>query len=68
MISDEEIELYQNQKKLALSTIDDLTQLKIDLVESGKKVPKFINNAIKHLKYKYLIQDQTISEMLRSKK
>lgn len=68
MISDEEIELYQNQKKLALATIDDLTQLKIDLVEANKKVPKFINNAIKHLKYKYLIQDQTISEMLRSKK
>ncbi len=68
MISDEEIELYQNQKKLALATIDDLTQLKIDLVESNKRVPKFINNAIKHLKHKYLIQDQTISEMLRSKK
>jgi hypothetical protein len=65
MISDEEIEIYQNQKKLALSTIDDLTMLKISLVESNKPVPQFINNAIRHLKKKYLIQDQTIGEMLR---
>ncbi len=65
MLSDEELELYQNQRKLALSTIDDLTQLKIDLVELDKPVPQFVNNAIRHLKKKYLIQDQTIGEMLR---
>lgn len=67
MLSDEEIELYQNQRKLALSTIDDLTQLKIDLVEADIEVPQFVNNAIRHLKKKYLIQDQTIGEMLRLK-
>jgi hypothetical protein len=67
MIQDEEVELYQNQKRLALSTIDDLTQLKIELTEADIEVPKFINNAIRYLKKKYLIQDQTIAEMLRTK-
>jgi hypothetical protein len=64
-VSEDDVEIYQNQKKLALATIDDLTQLKIDLMDSNTQVPNFINNAIKHLKKKYLLQDQTIGEMLR---
>ncbi|MDX1961052.1 MAG: hypothetical protein SFU98_20955 [Leptospiraceae bacterium] len=63
--TEDDVEIYENQKRLALATIDDLTQLKIDLIESNTPVPNFVNNAIKHLKKKYLIQDQTIGEMLR---
>lgn len=60
---DEEIETYQNQKHLALLTIDDLTQLKIDLVEAGVEVPTFINNAIHFLKKKYLLHDNSIAQI-----
>ncbi|MCB1140756.1 MAG: hypothetical protein H7A24_07620 [Leptospiraceae bacterium] len=65
MYGEDDQEMYQSQKKLALSTIDDLTQLKIDLLEADVPVPTFVNNAIRHLKKKYLIQDNTIGEMLR---
>ena len=53
--TDDDYEIYQNQRKLAMKTIDDLTELKIDLMESERKIPKFINNAIKHLRNKFLI-------------
>ena len=56
---DDDYELYQNQRKLAMKTIDDLTELKIDLMESEKKIPQFINNAIRHLKNKFLIDFDT---------
>ncbi len=65
-MTEDEVELYQNQKNLALSTIDDLTDLKIQLIESGSHVPKFINNSIGYLKKKYLIQDHTIGQYLRN--
>lgn len=65
LLTEDEVELYQNQKNLALSTIDDLTALKIQLLESGIPVPQFINNAIEYLKKKYLLQDHTIGQVLR---
>jgi hypothetical protein len=52
---DDDYEIYQNQRKLAMKTIDDLTQLKIDLLEAEKVVPSFINNAIRHLRNRFLI-------------
>ncbi len=60
--SDDDYEIYQNQRKLAMKTIDDLTQLKIDLLESEKRIPKFINNAIKHLKNRFLIDEESKKE------
>jgi hypothetical protein len=60
--SDDDYEIYQNQRKLAMKTIDDLTQLKIDLLESEKRIPKFINNAIKHLKNRFLIDEEAKKE------
>jgi hypothetical protein len=64
-MTEEEIELYQNQKNLALKTIDDLTALKIELKESDVEVPRFVNNAISYLKKKYLVQDVTIGQYYR---
>jgi hypothetical protein len=52
---DDDYEIYQNQRKLAMKTIDDLTQLKIDLMEAEKAVPSFITNAIRHLRNRFLI-------------
>lgn len=66
LLTEDEVELYQNQRNLALSTIDDLTDLKIQLLESGIMVPRFVNNSIEYLKKKYLIQDYTIGQALRS--
>ncbi|MBK8395779.1 MAG: hypothetical protein IPL26_11155 [Leptospiraceae bacterium] len=66
LLTEDEVELYQNQRNLALSTIDDLTDLKIQLLESGFPVPQFINNSIHYLKKKYLIQDHTIGQALRT--
>jgi hypothetical protein len=66
LMTEDEVELYQNQKNLALATIDDLTDLKIQLIEAGAEVPKFINNSIGYLKKKYLIQDHTIGQYLRN--
>lgn len=60
-MTEDEIELYQNQRNLALSTIDDLTELKIQLNDAGIKVPRFINNSISYLKKKYLIQEPGLS-------
>ncbi|MCB1158796.1 MAG: hypothetical protein H7A25_18285 [Leptospiraceae bacterium] len=65
MLSEEEAELYQNQRRLAMATIDDLTELKILLIEADMHVPAFVNNAISYLKKKYLVQDSTIGELLR---
>lgn len=67
MLTEEESELYQNQRRLALSTIDDLTQLKIDLMDAEAPIPAFINNAISYLKKRYLVQDNTIGAMLRKR-
>ena len=39
LLTEDEVELYQNQRNLALSTIDDLTDLKIQLLESGIPIP-----------------------------
>ncbi len=66
LMTEDEVELYQNQKNLALATIDDLTDLKIQLIEANAKVPKFINNSIQYLKKKYLIQDHTIGQIIRN--
>lgn len=66
LMTEDEVELYQNQKNLALATIDDLTDLKIQLLEANAKVPKFINNSIQYLKKKYLIQDHTIGQIIRN--
>ena len=66
LLTEDEVELYQNQRNLALSTIDDLTELKISLLESGMPIPQFINNSIGYLKQKYLIQDHTIGQVLRT--
>ncbi|MCB1191058.1 MAG: hypothetical protein H7A23_10650 [Leptospiraceae bacterium] len=63
--SEEEVEVYHNQRNLALSTIDELTYLKIDLNDAGVPVPMFINNAIYYLKKKYIIEDQSIGQWLR---
>ncbi|HNI25646.1 MAG TPA: hypothetical protein PLJ29_04755 [Leptospiraceae bacterium] len=67
MNEEEEWEIFQDQKKLAMSTIDDLTHLKIELIEANIPVPNFINNATRYLKQKYLVGAQTIGEMIRVK-
>ncbi len=61
---DDEFETHQSQRLLALSTIDELTSTKLDLLEAGKSVPKFINNAIFYLKKKYVTEEKTISQYL----
>ena len=66
LLTEDEVELYQNQRNLALSTIDDLTELKIQLLESGIPIPHFINNSINYLKKKYLTQDHTIGQVMRT--
>lgn len=48
-VTEDEFESHQSQRKLALSTIDELTQTKLDLLEAGKEVPRFINLAISYL-------------------
>lgn len=64
-LPEDEVELHQNQRNLALLTIDDLTQLKLDLLEGGKSVPKFINNAISYLKRRYVTQERTVGQMMK---
>lgn len=61
---DDEFETHQSQRLLALSTIDELTATKLDLLDAGKSVPKFINNAIFYLKKKYVTEEKTISQYL----
>ena len=67
MTTEDESEVYQNQRRLALDTIDDLTELKIQLLEASLPVPSFINNALTYLKKKYLVQDKSIGQMLRKR-
>lgn len=50
--TEDEFESHQSQRRLALSTIDELTQTKLDLLEAGKEVPRFINLAISYLNKK----------------
>jgi len=64
---DEETESLQNQRNLALMTIDDLTTIKLELLEAGKTTPFFINNALEYLKKKYLTEERTLSHSLLKK-
>jgi hypothetical protein len=64
---EDEFETHQSQRILALSTIDDLTVTKLDLLDAGKSVPKFINNAISYLKKKYVTEEKTVSQFLMHK-
>lgn len=61
---EDEFETHQSQRILALNTIDDLTVTKLDLLDAGKSVPKFINNAISYLKKKYVTEEKTVSQYL----
>ncbi|WP_411823627.1 hypothetical protein [Leptospira sp. 'Mane'] len=63
-IEEDDFELHQSQRKLALATIDELMQTKLDLLDADKNVPTFINNAISYLKRKYVTEEQTISQLL----
>ncbi len=64
---EDDFELHQSQRKLALATIDDLMQTKLDLLDADKTVPLFINNAISYLKRKYVTEEQTISQLLKKR-
>ena len=64
---DDEFESLQNQRNLALTTIDELTSIKLDLLDAGKEIPHFINNAITYLKKKYLTEERTLSYTLLKK-
>jgi hypothetical protein len=61
---DDEFETHQSQRILALNTIDELTVIKLDLLDAGKSIPRFINNAISYLKKKYVTEEKTISQYL----
>ena len=63
----DEYETQQNQRKLALSTVDELTIIKLQLLEAGKDIPKFINNTISFLKKRYMTEEQTLSYKLLRK-
>ncbi|TGN09403.1 hypothetical protein [Leptospira ilyithenensis] len=63
-IEEDDFELHQSQRRLALATIDELMQTKLDLLDADKNVPTFINNAISYLKRKYVTEEQTISQLL----
>lgn len=67
MMFDDEFESLQNQRTLALNTIDELTVIKLQLLEAQKDIPQFINNAIAHLKKKYLTEERTLSYSLLKK-
>ncbi|ASV09985.1 hypothetical protein B2G50_19425 [Leptospira interrogans serovar Canicola] len=62
--TEDEFESHQSQRRLALSTIDELTQTKMDLLEAGKVDPRFIYLAISYLYLKYLTLEKVISEFL----
>ncbi|MCW7469810.1 hypothetical protein [Leptospira kanakyensis] len=69
IIEDEDdFELHQSQRNLALATIDELMLTKMDLLDAEKKVPRFINNALSYLKRKYVTEEQTISQLLISRR
>lgn len=61
---DDDFEMHQSQRRLALDTIDELTMTKLDLLDAGKSIPKFLNNAINYLKKKYVTEEQTVSQFL----
>ncbi len=61
---DDDFEMHQSQRNLALETIDELTVTKLDLLDAGKSIPKFLNNAIAYLKKKYVTEEQTVSQFL----
>lgn len=61
---DDDFEMHQSQRNLALATIDELTVTKLDLLDAGKSIPKFLNNAIAYLKEKYVTEEQTVSQFL----
>lgn len=61
---DDDFEMHQSQRNLALNTIDELTQIKLELLDAGKSIPKFLNNAIAYLKKKYVTEEHTVSEYL----
>ena len=63
----DEYETQQNQRKLALSTVDELTIIKLQLLDAGKDIPKFINNTISFLKKRYMTEEQTLSYKLLRK-
>ncbi len=65
--SEDEFESHQSQRKLALATIDELTQTKLDLLDAGKGIPRFINYAISYLNKKYLTEEKVISDFLIKK-
>ncbi|MBM9499935.1 MULTISPECIES: hypothetical protein [Leptospira] len=65
--SEDEFESHQSQRKLALATIDELTQTKLDLLDAGKEIPRFINYAISYLNKKYLTEEKVISDFLIKK-
>ncbi|GBF50050.1 hypothetical protein LPTSP4_15710 [Leptospira ryugenii] len=65
--TEDDFELHQSQRKLALATIDELMQIKLDLLDAEKSVPFFINNAISYLKRKYVTEEQTISQLLKKR-
>ncbi|MCZ8157784.1 MAG: hypothetical protein O9264_16815 [Leptospira sp.] len=67
LLSEDDFELHQSQRKLALATIDELMQTKLDLLDADKRVPAFINNAISYLKRKYVTEEQTISQLLKKR-
>jgi hypothetical protein len=64
---DDDFEMHQSQRNLALATIDELTVTKLDLLDAGKSIPKFLNNAIAYLKKKYVTEEQTVSQFLMRK-
>ncbi|TGK32769.1 hypothetical protein EHQ12_12600 [Leptospira gomenensis] len=65
--TEDEFESHQSQRRLALSTIDELTQTKLDLLDAGKEIPRFINHAISYLNKKYLTEEKVISDFLIKK-
>jgi hypothetical protein len=65
--TEDDFELHQSQRKLALATIDELMQVKLDLLDAEKNVPIFINNALSYLKRKYVTEEQTISQLLKKR-
>jgi|GEM_PF-3494682 len=63
MIWLDEIESHHTQRKLAMEAFDDLMEVKIQLLDAGKPVPAFVNNALTYLKRKYMTEEKTISQM-----
>ncbi|EMJ99732.1 hypothetical protein LEP1GSC192_0898 [Leptospira sp. B5-022] len=44
--------------------MDELTQTKLDLLDAGKEIPKFLNYAISYLNRKYLTEEKVISDLI----